>query len=188
MAEAGFGVEAKIIWTLGHRHRLGLLQRLIEAERVAVFFPAEKEDSRLRFHLHAPFVPELSRASVKDTAANDPLFQQLAVLAASTLHRIRELDLLNADFLGVLPNNHPDERIPPRYQPIRAALIDEMNNEPLTPSQAKSHAPARNLLQGKASLKDLLSAADIEFLVESPDEPPQWAIGQHRRTATPTVS
>jgi hypothetical protein len=151
--------------------------------RVAVFFPAEKEDSRLRFHLHAPFVPELSRASVKDTAANDPLFQQLAVLAASTLHRIRKLDLLNADFLGVLPNNHPDERIPPRYQPIRAALIDEMNNEPLTPSQGKSHAPARNLLQGKASLKDLLSAADIEFLVESPEEPPQWAIGAAQKNS-----
>ena len=28
--------------------------------RVAVFFPAEKETSGLRFHLHAPFVPELT--------------------------------------------------------------------------------------------------------------------------------
>src|SRR3989441_5324397 len=42
--------------------------------RVAVFFPAEKETSGLRFHLHGPFVPELSRASIKETAANHPLF------------------------------------------------------------------------------------------------------------------
>jgi len=151
--------------------------------RVAVFFPADKEDSRLRFHLHAPFVPELSRASVKDTSANDPLFQQLAALAASTLHRIRELDLLYADFLGVLPNTHPEERIPPRYQPIRAAFIEEMNNEPLTPTQAKSHAPAKHLLQAKASLKDLLSAADIEFLVEYQDELPQWAINAAQKNS-----
>ena len=46
--------------------------------RVAVFFPAEKETSGLRFHLHAPFVPELSRASIKETPANLPLFEQLA--------------------------------------------------------------------------------------------------------------
>ena len=38
-----------------------------KAGRVAVFFPADKETSGLRFHLHAPFVPELSRASVKAT-------------------------------------------------------------------------------------------------------------------------
>jgi len=37
--------------------------------RVSVFFPAEKETSGLRFHLHGPFVPELSRASVKETTA-----------------------------------------------------------------------------------------------------------------------
>jgi hypothetical protein len=42
--------------------------------RVAVYFPADKETSGLRFHLHAPFVPELSRASIKETSANVPLF------------------------------------------------------------------------------------------------------------------
>jgi hypothetical protein len=54
--------------------------RIMPAEpgRVSVFFPAEKETSGLRFHLHAPFVPELSRASVKETPVNLPLFQQLS--------------------------------------------------------------------------------------------------------------
>jgi len=45
--------------------------------RVAIYFPAEKETSNLRFHLHAPFVPELSRASIKDTDANKTLYEQL---------------------------------------------------------------------------------------------------------------
>ena len=61
---------------------------------MAVFFPAEKETSGLRFHLHAPFVPELSRASIKETPANQPLFQQLATLTAASLHQIRDLGLL----------------------------------------------------------------------------------------------
>ena len=90
--------------------------------RVAVYFPAEKETSGLRFHLHAPFVPELSRASIKDTPANKPLFEQLAELAANSLYTIRDLKLLTGEFLGVLPN--PQDSIPDRYQPIRTAIID----------------------------------------------------------------
>ena len=61
--------------------------------QVAVFFPANKEASGLRFHLHAPFVPELSRASIKETPANIPLFAQLAALAALSLDEIRDLGL-----------------------------------------------------------------------------------------------
>lgn len=70
--------------------------RIVPVSRgdVAVFFPAEKETSGLRFHLHGPFVPELSRASIKDTPANVPLFQQLARLAARSLHAIRDLKML----------------------------------------------------------------------------------------------
>lgn len=57
---------------------------IVPAERgcVAVYFTAAKETSNLRFHLHAPFVPELSRSSIKDTPANGPLFRQLAGLTA----------------------------------------------------------------------------------------------------------
>ena len=141
--------------------------------RVAVFFPAEKETSGLRFHLHAPFVPELSRASIKETDANLPLFQQLATLAAASLLQVRDLGLLTADFLSVLPN--PQDSIPTRYQDIRKAIIEEMNEQPLTPTYAKTHAPAKYLHQAKASLKELLSNDDIAFLVDYDDEPPQWA-------------
>jgi hypothetical protein len=149
--------------------------------RVAVFFPAEKETSELRFHLHAPFVPELSRASVKDTPANTPLIQQLAELSASALHTIRELELLTGEFLAVLPN--PQDALPPRYQPIRTAILAEMNNQPLTPTQAKSHAAAKHLLQAKAALKDLLSPEDVKFLVDYTDEPPQWAISAAQKNS-----
>ncbi|SDA22298.1 hypothetical protein SAMN05216315_11812 [Nitrosospira sp. Nsp18] len=149
--------------------------------RVAVFFPAEKETSGLRFHLHAPFVPELSRASVKETDANNPLFEQLAKLTSSSLHLIRDLGLLNGEFLGVLPNSN--DSIPARYQVIRRAIIDAMNNESLTPTYSHSHAPAKNLLQARASLKSLLSKEDIVFLMESTERSLQWAIGATQKNS-----
>lgn len=159
-----------------HKKTLSDQLKIVPASpgRVAVFFPAEKETSGLRFHLHAPFVPELSRASIKETPANEPLYRQLARLAAEALHRIRDMKLLGGEFLGVLPN--PQDVIPARYQAIRTAIIDEMKNKALTPTYSKSHAPAKHLLQAKASLKDLLTEADIKFLVDYDEEPPQWAI------------
>ena len=142
---------------------------------VAVYFPAEKETSGLRFHMHAPFVPELSRASVKDTPANAPLFEQLAAIAAAALHDIRDNGLLTAEFLAVLPNQH--EQIPPRYEAIREAIIGAMNTQPLTPTHTKGHAPAKDLLQAKASLKDLLGEEDIENLIDYDNKPPRWSVG-----------
>lgn len=141
--------------------------------QVAVFFPANKETSGLRFHLHAPFVPELSRASIKETPANEPLFEQLATLAASSLHTIRNLGLLSTDFLAVLPNSQ--DHLGSRYVRIRDSVYEEMRTKPLTPTHSKGHAPAKYLVQAKSSLKELLNSEDIEFLIEYDDEPPQWA-------------
>jgi hypothetical protein len=147
--------------------------------RVAVFFTAAKETSGLLFHLHGPFVPELSRASIKETPANEPLFKQLAELCGQSLHKIKDLGLLTSEFLSVLPN--PQDQIPPRYQSIRDAIIEEMKSKPLTPTHDRRHASANRLIQAKASLKSLLSEDDIEFLVDYENDAPLWAIGATQR-------
>lgn len=149
--------------------------------RVAVFFPAEKETSNLRFHLHAPFVPELSRASIKETPANTPLFEQITRLTTSALHKIKDMGLLTGEFLAVLPNSHDD--MPERYSGIHSAVIEAFNTEALTPTYRKSYAAAHNLLQGKAVLKELLSEDDLEFLIEYEETPPQWSISATQRNS-----
>lgn len=146
--------------------------------QVAVYFPAVKETSGLRFHLHAPFVPELSRASVKETDANKPLFAQLARLSAASLHVIRDLGLLTGEFLEVLPNK--DDDIKATYLPIREAIIREMITQPLTPTRSRSHLPATQVLQAKTSLKNLLSVEDLRYLVQWKDAL-QWVIDAPER-------
>lgn len=141
--------------------------------KVAVFFPAEKETSGLRFHLHAPFIPELSRASIKNSRENAPLFEQLAKLAAYALHEIKKLGLLTGEFLAVLPNDK--DELPERYQCIRNAIIKEMKEQPLTPTYARGFAPATKLLQAPASMKRLLSDQDLTFLLERTDSP-TWVV------------
>lgn len=149
--------------------------------QVAVFFPAKKEISGLRFHVHAPFVPELSRASIKDTPANDPLFVQLATLSVTAIRGIRDFGLLSTDFLDVLPN--PIDVLDKRYDQIRNAIIEAFNEEPLTPTYAKGHAPAKFLLQAKPALKELLKPDDLNYVFEYHDDPLQWA-GNRARQGT----
>ncbi len=158
-----------------HKNPLARQFKIVAASPgvVAVSFPAGKETSGLRFHLHAPFVPELSRASIKDTPANEPLFNQLAGLSASSLRTVHELGLLTVEFLGALPN--PVDSIALRYQPIRKAIIEELNNHPLTPTHSKSHAPAKQLFQARVLLKDLLSSKDVEFLTDGDGQNLSWA-------------
>ena len=149
--------------------------------RVSVYFTAAKETSGLRFHLHAPFLPELSRASIKDAPANTPLFQQLAILTAQSLFKIRDFGLLNADFLAVLPNLNDD--LPARYACIREAIVNAMNEQPLTPTYTRSHAPAKQLLQAPATLKSLLNEKDIEVLVDFEGNSPIWAIAATQKNS-----
>ena len=157
--------------------------RIVPADRgsVAVYFTAAKESSNLRFHLHAPFVPELSRSSIKDTPANEPLFRQLADLAARSLSAIRDLGLLDREFLAVLPNSQ--DEIPAQYTPIRATIVAAMNERPLTPIHAGGHAPARQLLQAEAGLKNLLDRRDTCFLINGDDDPRDWAIAATQRNS-----
>lgn len=149
--------------------------------KVSVFFPAEKETSGLRFHLHGPFIPELSRASIKNSPENFPIFKQIAVLAAKSLTPIRDLGLLTGEFLSVLPNN--DDPLPERYRLIREAIIGEMRTSPLVPTYMGRHAPVSSLLQARrAQIKALLSKEDLAFLTERSDGP-EWAIGASQRNS-----
>jgi hypothetical protein len=156
--------------------------RIVPAVRgkVAVFFPAEKETSGLRFHVHAPFIPELSRASIKNSPENYPLFEQLAVVAAKSLHQIKDLGLLTGEFLAVLPNN--DDSLPERYALIRKAIIAEMRCEALVPAYGGGFAPSIQLLQGRASIKMLLSSEDIAFITQRDDDA-LWAIGATQKNS-----
>jgi len=146
--------------------------------QVAVFFPANKEVSGLRFHLHAPFVPELSRASIKDSPANHPLFDQLAELSVASLHEVRNLGLLTTDFLGVLPSLQDSLGKGYGYDKIRSAIHEAMKAQPLFPTLSKGYAPAKCVVQAKASLKELLTAEDMRLLARFGDNTITWAVNR----------
>ena len=144
----------------------------LESGRVSIYFPAEKETSNLRFHLHAPFASTVARDSVRDCSANDELRDHLAALIAESITTIRDQGFLTVNFLATLPNNR--DNLSPFYKPILNRLVKAFESEDLTPMKKGSHAAAKGIFRGSARLSDLIVDNDLATLLGEEYSPPLW--------------
>jgi hypothetical protein len=139
--------------------------------QVSIYFPAEKETSNLRFHLHAPFASTVARDSVRDCTANNELRDHLAALVVGSLVTLRDRGFLNVGFLAVLPNNR--DNLSEFYQPIRKAIVEAFQTEALTPTRSGSHRCAKELYRGPAAIQEVIGDEDLSLLAD--EEAPLWA-------------
>ena len=145
--------------------------------RVCIYFPAEKEPSDLRFHLHAPFASTVARDSVRDCPDNDKLRDHLANLIAESMTVIRDEKLLTTAFLAVLPNDK--DNLSSFYLSIQEQLVKTFQNEKLAPMKQGGHAAADGIFRGTAQLSDLISDKDLAMIEES--SPPLWIANPQQR-------
>lgn len=139
--------------------------------QVSIYFPAEKETSNLRFHVHAPFASTVARDSVRDCEANRQLRDDIADLVVESLANIRDRRMLTMGFLAVLPNQM--DNLSSFYEPIRKAVVHAFRDEPLTPTKNGTHAPATGLYRGPAKISEVLNDDDLSLLTNY--ESPLWA-------------
>ena len=151
----------------------------LEPGRVHIYFPAEKETSNLRFHLHAPFASTVARDSVRDCPANDELRDHLAALIAESMTAIRDQGLLTVGFLAILPNDN--HSLPSFYGPIMNSLIKAFQNETLTPMKQGGHAAANGIFRGTAQLPDIIKDKDLATILGEAYSPPLWVANQERQ-------
>ncbi|HFQ5581501.1 TPA: hypothetical protein ACGVBR_000806 [Vibrio vulnificus] len=144
---------------------------------VSAFFPAEKETSGLRFHVHAPFVTELSRASVKDTPENDRLYDYLADTIEKALHEVKSIGLLDRNLLEALPNS--SDSIPKKYQVIRDRVKNSLKNQELVPTLEGTFKQGRLLHVTKSAISQVISALDFANLTRSNIDSVGWSIASN---------
>ena len=144
----------------------------LDPGKVCIYFPAEKETSNLRFHLHAPFASTVARDSVRDCPANDELRDHLADLIAESMTTIRDQGLLTIGFLATLPNDR--DSLPLRYRPIQERLIEVFQNNDLTPMKRGRHAPANDTYRGRRQLSDLINDKDLAVILGKDPSAPLW--------------
>lgn len=143
----------------------------LDQGQVSVYFPAEKETSNLRFHIHAPFASTVARDSVRDCEANLQLRDCISDLVVESLTNIRDRGMLTMGFLAVLPNQM--DNLSSFYEPIREAAVRAFRDEPLTPTKSGTHTPATRLFRGPARISEVLNDDDLSLLTNY--KPPLWA-------------
>lgn len=150
--------------------------RLLDRGRTCIFFPAVKEQSNLKFHLHAPFASTVARDSVRDCEANDQLRDHLSELIAESMTTIREQKMLTVDSLAILPNDQ--DNLLPFYEPIRDRLDKEFHDKELVPMESGGYASASDVFKGEGDekLSRLISDSDLATILGEDHTPPLWIV------------
>ena len=112
----------------------------LERGQVSIFFPAEKETSGLRCHIHAPFASTVARDSVRNCEANKTLTDAIADLTVNSLLAIRDQGLFNITSYTALPlrgsDFSPNEQgIPHLFRSVYDRVREAIKTEPLLLAQ-----------------------------------------------------
>ncbi|WP_271394203.1 sacsin N-terminal ATP-binding-like domain-containing protein [Neomicrococcus lactis] len=131
--------------------------------KVFIYFPAVKETSGLKFHIHAPFASTVARDSVRDDADNEQLILGLSHLIANSIPKMSAAGLITDGFLSAVPNNFDD--LPERYHPIREQIIEKFELEPVTPVLGGGYAPSSKLIRSISTIRSALKPSDVDILM-----------------------
>jgi hypothetical protein len=146
---------------------------------LSIFFPATKESTKLKFQIHGPFAATVARDSIVTSEPDNlTLLGECAELTAEALEDIRELGLLTAGALAVLPNER-DELAEP-YEPFLERVLGAVQTLPLLPREAGGHAVADELVYGPRAIREVVPDSLLPFLYSQGDPEattPAWMAG-----------
>ena len=143
---------------------------------VSIYFPAAKETSGLRFHIHAPFASTVARDSVRDDPENHQLVDDIGSLIVSHLPTLRDNGMLDESLLAALPNS--EDALAHPYRLIRDALVAAFDVQELTPVRGGGFGPATSLVSSPSEFRNWLDPSDLPTLLDLADiqagKPPRW--------------
>ena len=160
----------------------------VASGEVCIYFPAVKEDSGLKFHVHAPFASTVARDSVRDDPENAQLVADIGRLIVENLPTFRDAGLMSDSFLAALPND--DDPLQAPYTSIRDVVLEAFNTEALTPVRGRSgaYAPAESLIWSPSEFRNFLDEGDLKSLLFIHDgvvreDEPRWIRDSNGRAA-----
>lgn len=131
---------------------------------VSIYFPAVKEKSGLKFHIHAPFASTVARDSVRDDPDNVKLIKDIGHLIVDALPDLRDRGLIDDSFLTTLPNHEDPVGYP--YSYIRDLILDAFNRLEITPVRGNGYAAATSLVSSPSEFRRWLMEADLPHLLD----------------------
>jgi len=103
-----------------------------------VLFPTTQE-THLKFIINGPFQTTPSRETISEEIDfNKHLMEEISELMKDVLLRLRDMNLLTAQFLSVLPNG--DDNLKDFYKPLLDAIVKTFRNHELIPTKDGNHS------------------------------------------------
>jgi hypothetical protein len=132
----------------------------IDDANVCVYFPAIKERSGLKFHIHAPFASTPSRDVIRNSEENRTILRGISELLISNMDNLREQGFLSEGLLASFPSGN--DQLGSMYEHFREDLISKFKDgTPLIPGSNGEFlkfkgAVLASLIYQKAISKQLL--------------------------------
>lgn len=151
------------------------------------FFPT-KESTELRFILHAHFDLTDNREGIKKKTWNDNLIDELALLAAESLPIVRDIGLLNVNFLNTLPLDSNSLNEKHLFRPIYDAVVKTLrSDEKLLPTNDGAFISAKNATLASVDwLRKLLTPDQLRDLFSAKYQL-NWLSSEITRKLTPDL-
>lgn len=131
---------------------------------VSVYFPAEKETSNLKFHIHAPFASTVARDSVINSDENNELIDQISDLLCESILELKNDNLFNLDFINCLPID--DDNVNKLYKPIHDKIIQFFLGNELIPTYDGTFVYPKYTIKANKKIRDIFSTEFLLLLEE----------------------
>ncbi len=135
--------------------------------KLFAYFPTEKE-THLKFLIQGPFNTTPARDNIRDDDWNRDLIADSAEFVANSIMEVKELGLLNAEFLNTLPieTDFFTRQVTP-FRPVYESVKEMLSSEALLPSIDGSFAKVDQafIARGK-ELRSLLSGEQLDLLFD----------------------
>lgn len=132
------------------------------------------QETHLQFIINGPYRTNPSRETIsEDDRFNNYLMEETCQLFTSVLPDLRDRGLLTTNALAVMPNNTDQFR--KFYSPLLDTTVATFSNIDLVPTHDGKFSRAKNVLQGPAPMREVITNKELSFLAGK--DGARWAKG-----------
>ena len=133
---------------------------------VCIYFPAVKEESRLHFHINAPFASTVARDSVRFCSENIDLLDEIAKLCVESIYYFKSRKMIDLNFYATMPNYRDFEDNQGYYARIYRAIIEEFKKSDLILTDTNEYRRASEVMRTNREIAELITSEDLMHLYE----------------------
>ena len=129
-----------------------------------IYFPAVKEESRLHFHINAPFASTVARDSVRFCSENYALVDEIAKLCVQSIYYFKSRHIIDLNFYATMPNYRDFEDNQSYYSKIYKAVIAEFKKTDLILTDTDEYKTVTEVMRTNREIAELITSEDLGHL------------------------